>query len=477
MAMPDSFFFYDLETSGVNPRTDRIMQFAGQRTNLNLEPVGEPFNFLIKLSEDVLPEPDAILVTGITPQKTISEGITEAEFFKLFCEEIVKPGTVFAGFNNIRFDDEFIRFGLYRNFYDAYEWQWKNNCSRWDILDLTRITRALRPDGIKWPFAPDGKPSNRLELLSSVNGLDHENAHDALNDVLATIAIARVVKQKQPKLFDYEFSIRNKKDVEKLVKNSLPFIYVSGKYSSEYEKLAIVYSIGAHPKKTGSFVYDLRFDPTKYLSLPPEKLAGLWRWTKDENAERLPVKTLHYNKCPAVAPLGVLRKEDAVRLKINEELVQKHLKILKENPEFYDNLCKASNILEDEYSQTALLQDEQNVDGELYKEFISDEDKNLFPKIRSEEPAKISGYASLLNDSRLKGLLPLYKARNYPKSLSGEERAAWESFRPKKLQKSLPKFMKRIQELSAQAGITSNQQYLLEELHLYAESVMPAEIG
>jgi exodeoxyribonuclease-1 len=184
--MQKTFFFYDLETTGVSPRNGRVMQFAGQRTTIDLEPVGEPVNVMIKLTPDVLPDPDAILITGITPQQTIQDGYTEAEFLRLFCEEVAVAGTIFIGYNTIRFDDEFMRFMLYRNFYDAYEWQWQDDRGRWDLLDVIRMTRALRPDGIQWPFAPDGRPSNRLEYLTTLNKLDHESAHDALSDVHAT---------------------------------------------------------------------------------------------------------------------------------------------------------------------------------------------------------------------------------------------------------------------------------------------------
>lgn len=232
--MADSFFFYDLETSGFNPRSARIMQFAGQRTDMDLKPVGKPVNILIKLTPDTLPSPDAVLVTGITPQRTLADGITEAEFLKIFNEEVVRPRTIFTGFNSVRFDDEFMRFLMYRNFYDAYEWHWKDNCSRWDLLDTVRMTRALRPDGIKWPFAPDGKPANRLEMLTSVNKLEHGQAHDALSDVHATIAVARLIRDKQPDLFRYLLDVRDKKKVQALIAKGDPFVYTTGRYPSAH---------------------------------------------------------------------------------------------------------------------------------------------------------------------------------------------------------------------------------------------------
>src|SRR5579859_1483335 len=194
-----TFYFYDVETSGFSPRSERIMQFAGQRTDMDLKPVGKPDNILVKMTPDILPEPGAVLVHGITPQKTLAEGISEAEFSKYLTSQVSSSDTIIAGYNNIRFDNDFIRFTLWRNFHDAYEWSWKNGCSTWDLLDVVRMTRALRPERIKWPFAPDGKPSNRLEYISSVNKLDHVDAHDAMSDVNASIAVARMIKNKQPK--------------------------------------------------------------------------------------------------------------------------------------------------------------------------------------------------------------------------------------------------------------------------------------
>ncbi len=284
--MNQSFFFYDLETSGINPREQRIMQFAGQRTNLELQPIGEPVNMLIALGDDVLPDPDAILVTGITPQSTKQDGITEVEFLRVFYEQVAMPGTIFVGYNTVRFDDEFMRYLNYRNFYDPYEWHWQDGKSRWDLLDVVRMTRALRPEGIKWPFTSDGKPTNRLELLTELNGLEHQNAHDALSDVDATIALAELIRNHQPKLFDYLLKMRNKSEVENLIKSSKPFVYTSGKYSNETEKTAVTVYLCDNPK-TGALVYDLRFSPVDWFDKTPEQLAEAWKWKQDSSFDFL----------------------------------------------------------------------------------------------------------------------------------------------------------------------------------------------
>jgi exodeoxyribonuclease-1 len=474
-----SFFFYDLETTGFDARNARIMQFAGQRTNIDLVPVGEPLNVFIKLTPDVLPDPDAILITGITPQQTLQAGVTEAEFLKLFYDQAVRPNTTFMGFNTVRFDDEFMRFLHYRNFYDAYEWEWKDGCSRWDLLDVVRMTRALRPDNIIWPFLPDGKPTNRLELLASVNKLDHTKAHDAMSDVEVTIAMARLVKSKQPDLFEYLFSHRQKNTVKPVVEGGKAFVYTSGKYGSQFLHTTAAVRLAPHPDQDAALVYDLRFDPTDFLAKTPEELAEHWRYSRDPEHVRLPVKTLKYNRCPAIAPLSVLDEASQTRLKLPLGTVTKHLEILKTHQQdFAKNIITALDILDTERTamQTQLVSDELAVDGQLYDGFFGPKDKTAMALVRAADPKEL-GELELDADGRLKDLLPLYKARNYPQLLSADERAAWEAFCKRRLQSGesksrLAKFAARLQALGEDSKTTEAQRYLLEELQLYAESIV-----
>lgn len=473
-----SLYFYDLETSGVNPRLSRIMQFAGQRVDMQLKPVSEPDNFYIKLSDDVLPEPDAILVTGLTPQKVNQEGISEAEFLQYFSAQIALPDTIFVGFNSVRFDDEFMRFLHYRNFYDAYEWFWKDGRSRWDMLDVVRMTRALRPEGIEWPYDTAGKPTNRLEYLTSVNKLEHDGAHDALSDVNATLAVARLVRNKHPKLFDFMLKMRTKSAVAELVESGQPFVYSSGKYPSAYQKTTVAVSLGDHPGKQGALVYDLRTDPDDIAHLPPPKLAAAWAdWSEDET-KRFPLKTLQYNRCPAVAPLGVLDKDSIKRLKLDMKAVERNRKNLAKHPDFYKNLLAALKLM-DRQRQVGLVADEQEVDSQLYEGFFNDQDRTAMSVVRAAEVDEIGSLNIEFADQRLTQLLPLYKARNFPESLSAEEREAWETFRQRRLlgggDKSLAaKFFVRLGELAGRPNLTADQEYLLTELQLYGESILPA---
>ncbi len=481
--MASTLFFYDLETSGFSPKEARIMQFAGQRTDLELNPIGEPYNFLISMTDDVLPDPDAILITGITPQKTRAEGISEADFLKIFHSEIALANTIFVGFNTIRFDDEFMRYMHYRNYYDPYEWQWQDGRSKWDILDVVRMTRALRPEGIEWPFDPKGNPSNRLEYLTSVNKLSHEDAHEALSDVRATIEVAKLVYRKQPDLFRYLLKIRTKDEVSKLVATGQPFVYTSGKYDSEFEKTTVVSMVCEHPGQVASaLVFDLRHDPAPFIKLSPAELVDAWRKRKDEPGLRLPVKTLKYNRCPAVAPLGVLDNTSQQRLKLEPETYLANFEKLKAiKTEFCERLQNAIEIM-DKKQQAKLLEDEAEVDYQLYDGFFNKEDKTLMSVVRAASKTELSSLKGSFNDTRLNALLPLYKGRNFPAAMDDEDRQIWERFRERKLlgggtESRMARYFARIGELEGQKGMSSENMYLLQELQLYAQSIMPGEMA
>ena len=468
--MAQTFFFYDLETSGLNPRQDRIMQFAGQRTDMNLEPIGEPYNLLVTLNDDTLPSPDALMVTGITPQKTVEEGYTEAQFARILSEEIFTPDTIAVGFNNIRFDDEFIRHLLWRNFHDPYEWSWKDGRSRWDLLDVVRLTRALRPEGINWPLDAKGEPSNRLELITSANGIAHENAHDASADVTALIAVTKLIKQKQPQLYDYLLKMRDKKVVQQLVNvdDKKPFVYASGRYDKEFAKTTVAFPLTTS-RNGGVVVYDLRYDPTPFVGLSVEelsaKLFASWEERQAEDFTKLPVKELQYNRCPAVAPLGVLEQGDGwQKISLDLKTVQEHQNILLKHSDFAEKL---RTIFENKPAFKKLPDPE----AQLYDGFLNDRDRLRVEAVRNADERELADFHPEFQDERLAPLLLHYKARNFPRSLSEDDLAQWEAWRAQHLQAQLPQFMTSLQRLAPTA--TDEQQFILQELQLWADSVLP----
>lgn len=472
-----TFYFYDLETSGLNARAHRIMQFAGQRTDENFKPIGEPHDWLVKLTDEVLPDPDAVLITGITPQKTLEEGYTEAEFLTLISSEVLQPDTVIVGFNSIRFDDEFMRATLWRNFYDPYEWQWQDGRSRWDLLDVVRMVRALRPEGIHWPVDSKGQPTNRLELLTAQNGLEHEHAHDALSDVMATIAVAKLLKEKQPKMFEYLLSVRDKRKVAELinVEDPKPFVYTSGRLSSKWEKTTAAVAIG--PGVNGSvLVYDLRQDPAKLAQLSDSELTEAL-FNRNSETDILPVKQLKPNSCPAVAPLGVLDDASQERLNITRETIQKHYSSLFGISGFTERIMQLFGMYDE--AKKSKYPKETDPDFQIYDGFVGDQDKTKMRIVRAADENSLADTNLDFSDERLEKLLVRYKARNFPRSITASERTTWEEYRTSRIsagvngQLSLAAFAKRLSELAFQNTTNDNAQFLLQELQLYAESIAP----
>ena len=452
-----TFFFYDLETSGFSPQNDRIMQFAGQRTDENLNRIGEPINILVRLNDDVLPSPSALMVTKISPQKTVEEGYTEAEFAKMLVEEYFTPDTVIVGYNNVRFDDVHIQHLFWRNFYPPYDWQWKDGRSRWDLLDVVRMIRALRPEGINWPFVinegtGEKFAANKLELLTKENGILHENAHDAMSDVDGLIDVARLLKEKQPQIFDYLFRIRSKNEVQKLVnlENPKPFVYTSGRFKVEFEKTTVAFPI-APAKNQNVIVWDLRFSPEKFIDWSEdqilENITADFETRSSDDFEPVAAKILQYNKCPAVAPMGVLTDEDQQRLKINLAEIQKNLDILRNNPHFAENLRSAFER-RSEVFQNKSSAEKTAPEARLFEGFVSRSDDIKIEAVRNSTDRELADFHPDFADERLTDLLLHYKARNFPKSLSSQEKELWEEYRVENLQKMMPNFMKEFQEIA-----------------------------
>lgn len=472
--MPKNFFFYDLETSGLDARYQRIMQFAGQRTDMNMQPIGEPINVLVRLSDDILPDPPAVLVTGITPQKTLEEGMSEAKFAKMLSEKVFTPDTITTGFNSVRFDDEFVRTTLWRNFYDPYEWSWKDGRSRWDLLDVVRMTRALRPEGIKWPVREDGKPTNRLELLSAENGLEHTHAHDALSDVEALIGMAKLIKEKQPKLFEYLLKLRDKKEVAKIVnlENPQPFVYSSGRYSGEFQHTTVAFPIAPGARAGSVLVYDLRVDPDGFSSLSQEEIAktlfASYKDRKKEGFNPISVKEMMYNRCPAVAPLGVMNNEKTWQnIDLSREIVKKHLDNLQKNQGFIDKVAAA-------FAAREAYPKAEDVEGQLYDSFMQDKDKPRVAAVRNADAKALADFHPDFTDERLPELLLRYKARNFPTALSKDEQTTWEEYKTDKFKQNIGRFSQNLMSLS-QERTDEQAQFLLQELQLWAENIAPIE--
>jgi exodeoxyribonuclease-1 len=472
--LPHTFYWHDYETWGADPARDRPAQFAGLRTDADLNPLGEPLVLYCRPADDLLPQPDACLITGITPQLALERGLPEADFIGRIHTELARAGTCGAGYNSIRFDDEVTRYTLYRNLLDPYAREWRNGNSRWDLIDVMRLAHALRPEGIEWPRRDDGKTSFRLEDLSAVNGIAHESAHDALSDVYATIALARLLRERQPRLFRFALTLRDKRQAEALLNlgQPQPLLHVSSKYPAERGCIAPVLALARHPvNRNGVLVLDLRSNPQELLELDVEQIRARVFSRADElpgGAERLPLKAVHVNRSPILAPMNTLTPEAARRWAIDPARVQAHAETLRQ----------ASGLGAKLHAVFAAPQTPQRPDPEqdLYGGFIDDQDRLLLEAVRATAPEELGRRDFPFQDRRLPTLLFRYRARNWPDTLASAERALWDLYRRRRLRDpagggsiTLDQYRARLEALRGGRGQDPEALVILEALQQWGD--------
>lgn len=472
-----TIYWHDYETWGANPQKDFPCQFAGVRTDMDMNIIDKPLMIYSQIPSDYLPVPQACLITGITPQITLRDGMIEAEFIDKIHQQFSKAKTCVAGYNNIRFDDEVSRYTLYRNFYEPYGREWQQGNSRWDIIDMLRACYALRPEGIEWPINDKGLPSFKLQDLTGANNIQHQDAHDAMSDVYATIGMAKLIKKAQPKLFDFLFNLRFKAKVAELIdlKNISPLVHVSSKISAQQGCCTWIAPICMHPdNKNAVIVLNLALSPEPLLSLSAEELMDkLYRPNSmlAQGEQRLPIKLIHLNKCPVIAPAKTLTEENALRLGIDRAQCLRNLAVIKQHPEIKQKLLAM-------YTRT---EQRKAVDPEhaLYSGgFFSDEDRKLIDQVRHASEQKLTDLSLPFDDPRLATLLFRYKARNYPQTLNAAEVERWQHYRKFRLLEAdspasikLPEYLQELEDLGQIHGQNPQKLAILKALYDYAQNL------
>ena len=486
MAQKITFLWHDYETFGANPRRDRAAQFAAIRTDADLNQIGEPMMFYCRPAPDFVPDPVSCLITGITPQHCLENGVPEHEFARRIEREFSVPGTIGVGYNSIRFDDEVTRFMFWRNLIDPYAREWQNGCGRWDIIDLVRTAYALRPEGIVWPTHEDGSPSFKLEHLSRANGLLHEAAHDALSDVKATIALAGLIKEKQPKLFEFYLNLRDKNLVAKelglptTTEQARPFLHVSGMFPAVQGNITVMWPLAMHPtNKNELLAWDLREDPSVLQQLQPEEIkTRLFTKTEDlpEGLTRLPIKGIHLNRSPSViAHLKTLSPTQAGRWGLNMEQVFEYAYKAHDLPDM-------SAIWEEVYKRDS-SSEAVDVDEDLYGGFIGNEDRRRLNQMRALSPEELAVDRTGFDDERLGELVFRYRARNFFNTLSEMDKKVWLEHCKKRLlygaqgglsvadmQDTLDELM--LEREGQESETVSHEIAILEALYDYSEEIM-----
>jgi exodeoxyribonuclease-1 len=479
-----TMLWYDYETTGTDPVRDRPAQFAAIRTGMHLRPIGEPVTFYCAPVLDALPHPEACLITGVAPQDAVRDGMIEADFAAAVHEILAEPGTCSAGYNSIRFDEEVNRNLFYRNFFDPYEHAWKHGNARWDIMDLARACYALRPDGIEWPRGDDGAPSFKLDRLAPANRLRQDRAHDALSDAEATLALARLLRHKQPRLYDWHFALRDKRKAAAPLAQALPglqpLLHVSGRYRAERGCLAMVVPLAEHPVRAGTFIVaDLDIDPGTWVNLAPDQLTERMftrRADLPDDIERPPLKEVHSNKSPFLAPPSVLQGVDTARIGLDAETCLRNLETIRSCTGLGERVRRAFAAHAERWPAR------EDPECMLYAGFPSPADKRLCEAVRATPPGQLDTAHLDFDDPRYGELLFRYRARNWPDTLEADDRERWRSFVRDKLTRATETTTLTLSEYRAaisrlrEENPPDAQQVLLDRLQAWGETVA-AEFG
>ncbi len=473
--MAPTLLWYDLETFGTHPRWDRIGQFAALRTDGGFSAVGDPTVLFCRMSPDYVPDPGACLVTGMVPQMVNEQGLSEADFAASIEGEMSRPGTCVVGFNNLSFDDEFIRSLFYRNFYDPYRREYENGNTRWDILNLVRMTHDLRPEGIQWVHDPDGRPGFRLEELAAANGIEHDRAHDALSDVRATVGLAKLIHEKQPRIFRYSFRLRKKEAVRRLLnlQRPEPILHTSSVFTRPGGCTTVVYPLSAHPSNSNEIIaYDLRYDPQEWIDLELDEIRRriFTKSSELEEGERVHLHGIRMNRSPAVAPLSTLTEERAQALELNLERCLRHARFLQSKPDLVRKvraiyLPNGENLPEPRDPELRIYTDS----------FFGDEDRETFARIHESKPQELIDSPPHFVDPRGPELLRRFLARNFYELLPPEEQSRWMSTCASRLLApelddvlDFARYRRTVENLLARSDTPARDKIILKDLLDYA---------
>lgn len=478
--MSQTILWHDYETWGINPSVDFPVQFAAIRTDLDLNILENeaPINWMCSIPHDYLPHPQACLVTGITPQLSFKRGMSEPQFADKVYQQLSRKETCVAGYNSIRFDDEVSRNLLFRNMFPVYEREFKNNNSRWDIIDLVRAAYALRPQGINWAYYENGKPCFKLDELTVANNIKHENAHDALSDVVATIAIAKLIKQAQPKLYDFYYSLRSKHEVDKHLSafQRTILVHVSGYINADQGCCTLIMPICRNPTNPNAVICVDLAKPVDMLinnSAQDIREVMLQKNAQTRAHNNKPkLFSIAINKCPFVAPKNTLSVENAQRLGIDVNVCEERFKLLS-SQQSLANLCTEI------FTPSQAKVKPQNIDECLYSiDFPTPADMQVMDKIRHAQAEQLVLYQGAFENESFNEVLFRYRGRNYPMTLDEHELSKWQQHlqmrfgqNGKKACLSLQEYFEQIEVLMIENANIPKKMQILESLFRFGKQI------
>ena len=463
-----NFVFYDFETSSSNKQWGQIIEVGAILTDDQLNEL-DRFESRCRLSPGIIPEAMSLIVSNTSPKKLKETNLSHYEMIRQFVEKLKNWGKVtYIGWNNIEFDQIFLRNTLFQNLHYPFA-STTNGNKEGDLLNLARATNLYYPKTLKNAINKKGNLEYKLDTMAPLNGIKHV-AHTAIGDCGATLEIARIIKKKAPSVWDSSLLTSNKEESLKIIKSEKLFCaneFYYGKVVPFVQTFVCQHPVYQWPK-----TFDLKHDPKIYMNMPIKVLK--------EELKKSPkvLRTCRHNKHPIVMnPSYIDHFEEYKMIGINK--LKERAEIVRKNKKFAEMV---EVILRDEAQEKAEMQSQEDIcEEESLYNFPPPEDNKILSGFHQEEWNKKLSYLQKFKDKRFhyfgKKLLYQEKPNLLPKEDYDEIHTTIVkrvmSTTDEKKWNTIPRTYKEIDDLRAkfEKSKETDKLKMLEEINVYVEEL------
>ncbi|MGE0279260.1 MAG: exonuclease domain-containing protein [Rhizobiaceae bacterium] len=382
-----TYVFYDTETTGTETAFDQILQFAAIKTDDDFNEL-DSFNIRCRIHPYAVPSPGALFVTNVTPAMLVDQSYPShyEAIRKIRAKLMSWSPAVFVGYNSIDFDEDLLRQALFQTLHSAYLTNTNGN-ARGDVMRFANAVASYYPDAIAVPEDEKGRKTFKLERLAPANGFQHDNAHEAMSDVRATIFMARLLRERAPDVWDAMSRATRKADAVDML-YAAPILSITERmFGRTYSWLAT--ACGTNPNNSGQVaIFDLAYNPDEYIGLSADELIDVL------NAKTKVIRTVRANAQPIVMPAN--RAPDIAKaLAVPKEERERRAALVADNAVFQARVAEALSRRHEDKEPPA------HIEQRIYDGFPSDADNILMEKFHGTPWADRHDFCGKFKDERV----------------------------------------------------------------------------
>lgn len=413
------YVFYDTETTGTQTAFDQILQFAAIKTDQEFNEL-ERFDIRCQLLPYIVPAPGALRVTGVTPAMLTDPTLPShyQAMLEIRAQLLAWSPATFIGFNSLDFDEILLRQALFQTLHPAYLTNTEGN-RRSDAMRVAHAASIFAPESIDVPTDHRGRETFRLDRLAPANGFNHDGAHEAMADVEATIHMARLIRQRDPAIWDALDRATTKNAARDLINAESMFVLTERYFSRTYSWL--VTPCGQNPEYDAQqAVFDLYYDPDDYRQLSTEDLVGVL------SASPKVIRSLRTNAQPIIMPAEAA-PPSVKALAIPPAELARRVAVIQADNDFRDRVGHAQALRFADQTPSPYAE------ARIYDGFPSNADQALMAQFHEEGWPDRVALADRIEDDRVQEFARRLIYFERPGLLSPQNRAELDAWRTSRL--------------------------------------------